>query len=105
MVFMVTQSTQKHERYLTDVEAVKHSLEQLFTCIVHKCMTKKGKELVWQAGEMKVKPLGSVPEKTVALDYYSEGMFIVDASQPAKCSIVWLNSICRDMIGEQPSHI
>ena len=53
---------------------------------------------------MKVNPLGSVPEKSAASDYYSEGMFIVDASQPLKCNIVWLNTICREMIGEQLSH-
>lgn len=51
---------------------------------------------------MKVNPLGSVPEKGAASDYYSEGMFIVDASQPRKCPIVWLNTICREMVGEQP---
>ena len=68
-------------------------------------MTKNAKELVRQAGEMKVKPLGSLPEKSATSDYYSEGMLIVDASQPAKCKIVWLNTTCREMIGEQPSHI
>lgn len=54
-----------------------------------------------QAAEMKVSPLGSVPEKGAASDYYAEGMFIVDTSQPQKCPILWLNTICREMIGEQ----
>ena len=100
MFVMVNHSTQKPKRYLR----VGHTLEQLCTFIVHRNMTKNNKKVVQQAGELKVKPLGSVPEKSAASDYYSEGMFIVDASQPAKCSIVWLNTICRDMIGEQPSH-
>ena len=60
--------------------------------------------MVRQAGEMKVSPPGSVPEKSAASDYYSEGMLIVDASKAPTCRIVWLNTICRDMIGEQPSH-
>ena len=64
----------------------------------------QGETGVQQAGEMKVSPLGTVPEKSAALDYYSEGMFIVEASDPPKCPIVWLNAICREMIGEQPSH-
>ena len=55
-----------------------------------------------QAAETKVKPLGSVPEKGAASDYYAEGMFIVDTSQPRICPILWLNTICREMIGEQP---
>lgn len=48
--------------------------------------------------------LGSVPEKSAVSDYYSEGVFIVDATIPTKCPILWLNAMCKEIIGEHPQH-
>jgi len=45
--------------------------------------------------------LGSVPDKTATSDYYSEGMMIIDAADPYSTPIMWLNSICSDIFGEQ----
>lgn len=47
--------------------------------------------------------LGSVPDKTATSDYYSEGVMIIDAADPYSTPIMWLNSICSDIFGEQPS--
>ena len=49
---------------------------------------------------MKVNSLGTVPDKSAASDYYSEGVIIVDAANPYKCPVLWLNTICKDIIGE-----
>ncbi|KAL3152207.1 hypothetical protein ABBQ32_001294 [Trebouxia sp. C0010 RCD-2024] len=51
------------------------------------------------AGELTVNTLGSVPEKSAASDYYSEGIFIVDAADATKCPILWLNAMCKQIIG------
>lgn len=48
--------------------------------------------------------LGSVPEKSAASDYYSEGIFIVDAADATKCPILWLNAMCKQIIGKHSRH-
>lgn len=45
-------------------------------------------------------PLGTVPDKGTALDFYSDGVCIVDAANSYKCPVLWLNTICKEMIGK-----
>ena len=49
---------------------------------------------------MKRGVLGSLPDKSAASDYYSEGIIIVDVSDPYACPVLWLNSVCKEMLGE-----
>ena len=55
--------------------------------------------LLVQVEEMERGVLGSVPDKAGSSDYYSEGIIITDVADPYNCPLLWLNTICKEMLG------
>ena len=47
--------------------------------------------------------LDSVPDKAAVSDYYAEGIIITDVVDPYKCPVLWLNTICKEMLGGHTS--
>ena len=56
--------------------------------------------LLIQVEEMERGVLGSVPDKAGSSDYYSEGIIITDVADPYNCPLLWLNTICKEMLGD-----
>lgn len=41
----------------------------------------------------------TLPDKAAASDFFSEGVMIVDTVQDKEWPVVWMNSVCSQLIG------